>query len=177
MKIYHNIFIGKSRKIFKRDAMRKSGFTMIELIFVIVIIGILAAVAIPKFKNLKANAYATNIVQAITDLNGSGGASAYLNARELNDKDDNKINITDLYKFNGKDWNISDTNKTAYFREGEKDLNATFTYDDNGSVNVYVYCDKSAAGQAYKNALEHRGYECSDGNGTKYTIHVETQED
>ncbi len=36
--------------------MNKKGFTMIELIMVIVIIGILAAVAIPKFISLKKNA-------------------------------------------------------------------------------------------------------------------------
>ncbi len=36
--------------------MNKKGFTMIELIMVIVIIGILAAVAIPRFIDLQSNA-------------------------------------------------------------------------------------------------------------------------
>ena len=39
--------------------MKKSAFTMIELIFVIVIIGILASVAIPKFLGVKDNAKKT----------------------------------------------------------------------------------------------------------------------
>jgi len=52
----------------------KNGFTMIELIFVIVILGILSAVAIPKLMGTRDDAYiskiATGISSSATDISG-----------------------------------------------------------------------------------------------------------
>jgi len=53
----------------------KNAFTMIELIFVIVILGILAAVAIPKIAATRNDATASSVAMSIaTCVNDSGGA-------------------------------------------------------------------------------------------------------
>ena len=48
--------------------MNRKGFTLIELLIVVVIIGILAAIAIPKFANTKSKAYITAMKSDLRNL-------------------------------------------------------------------------------------------------------------
>ena len=72
--------------------MKRAGFTMIELIFVIVILGILAAVALPKFAGVSDQAHAQKCNAFVGTLNRTVGPSMW--SQSISDGDSGSVIAT-----------------------------------------------------------------------------------
>jgi type IV pilus assembly protein PilA len=62
------------------NRQRRTGFTLIELLIVVVIIGILAAIAIPKYANTKSKAYMATMKTDLRNLATAQESYYYTNA-------------------------------------------------------------------------------------------------
>ena len=99
----------------------KKGFSIIELIFVIAVLGIIAAVAVPKLMDSRSSALVTTIKQDISTITTS--IQSY---RMINDKIEK---ISDSVNINANTWIVSD-------------LNVKFVYEENTCITIEIATNK-----------------------------------
>lgn len=107
----------------------KAGFTLLELIFTIVIIAIVSSIAVPKFLDTRNSALATTIKSDINSLITSIQTS-YLSNGKLE-------KVSDAITLNKATWNIE--NKKVIFKDKEKECIILEVLDDEHIIKLTIH--------------------------------------
>lgn len=97
----------------------RQGFTLIELLIVVVVIGVLAAIAVPKFQNTKGKAYAASLKSDLKNLSAMQESYFYSNETygaslaAVNFSSTNGV-IISIVEADGRGWSASATHPAAY---------------------------------------------------------------
>ncbi|HEX6058626.1 MAG TPA: prepilin-type N-terminal cleavage/methylation domain-containing protein [Gemmatimonadaceae bacterium] len=122
----------------------RKGFTLIELLIVVVIIGILAAIAIPKFANTKEKAYLAAMKSDLRNL--ATAQEAYLSdyttyatsAVNANFTPSTGVTISAIAASSGKGWTATTTHtataKTCAIAVGTNDDGSAKTNPNNNAA-------------------------------------------
>ncbi|MCW2746742.1 MAG: hypothetical protein JWM48_3292 [Mycobacterium sp.] len=127
--------LARLRKRYEDDA--ESGFTLIELLVVMVIIGILAAIAIPTFLNQKSKAYDTSAKSAIRTI-ATAEESFATNNNGAYTIDPTKLGLSTTDK---------DATVWANLVSGDATGYCLMTLDSRGKTPTVYYWDSQKGGQ------------------------------
>ena len=160
----------------------KKAFTLIELIFVIVIIGVLAAVAIPKFSHLSSNAKissematAATVQSALDDIHAdwitSEGEFTWGNKQNVNCSDDDDTNDGkfDCYKGYPKKLGEcgSDSKAFSYLLKNSSTVDAKWSCTGNSDYHGPASSADSGVAQNSNDKPDSNDHwEYNDTNGT-----------
>ena len=107
-----------------KTPLNNKGFTLVEILAVMIILGIMVAIAVPKYISINKNAVKAGIDMAVIDLNGREmkcWTEAKLNG---NWESDQKIFESCDYKINDYKWlGLNRTGGTLVFQEAMIHLN------------------------------------------------------
>jgi len=126
----------------------KKGFSIIELIFVIAVLGILAAVAIPKLLDTRSSALEATIKQDISTISTSI-QSYYM----LNQKIEK---ISDAVNINTNTWDV-DNSKVSFVSEGNLCVSIEVI---SNKLNIVINQDSSKiCKKLYESGIRDESYE------------------
>lgn len=125
--------------------MKKSAFTLIELIFTIVIIGVLASVAIAQYKSLKQNAEVKALLKTTID-GATSAANAATNHLDLEDENATDVNLSTLVSIKGKGWT---------YTNGLTGGLGTYKFSDSATVASITF---SAANRTVSYGIDCQGF-------------------
>lgn len=127
----------------------KQGFSIIELIFVIAVLGIIAAVAVPKLMDTRSSAIVSTIKQDISTITTSVQSYYMMN---------NKIdNISDSVNINESTWELSP--KKVEFKI-EENICISISLDENIlKVDIVENGDSNICKKLYESGVRDISYE------------------
>lgn len=123
-----------------KEKMRYKAFTLLELIFSIVIISIVSSIAIPKFMDIRNDAMASTIKSDINTIITSIQTSYLINGKV--DK------ISDIITLNNSIWNVQD--KKVIFKSKENNCIIIEILEEDDNIQVTINEDASSTCEKLK---------------------------